>query len=90
MTTYDPMASLAFKWGGAPCTYDPKTSMVATTLDHVDPALKAWIESIYGTGREEAELIARVEATVAAGEDTTAIEAELTEFYRAQNWRAQA
>lgn len=90
MTNYDPMATLAFKWAGAPCTYDPRTRTVATTLDHVDPALKVWIESLYGTGQEEADLIARVEAAIAAGEDTTAIEGELTDFYRAQNWRARA
>lgn len=90
MTNYDPQAPLHFKWAGAPCIYDPRTRLISTTLEHADPALKVWVESLYGTGVEEADLIRRVEAAVAANEDTTAIEAELVAFYRTQNWRAQA
>ena len=87
--TYDPMGPLHFKWAGAPCIYDPRTRLLSTTLEHTDPALKSWIESLFGTGQDETDLIARLEAAVAAGKDTTAIEAELVAFYRTQSMGAR-
>lgn len=78
-----------FTWGmpAAPIWFDPRTRRVSTTLDHVDPALKVWIERLWGTGEEETALVRELEATVAAGQDTAAVEAKLVTHYQAMGVR---
>lgn len=76
-----------FHWIDVPIWFDPVTRRVTTTLDHCDPALRKWIESVWGVGEDEAALVRELEATVAAGADTAPVEAKLVAHYQAMGVR---